>query len=218
MAHCAYIFLDEGGNFDFSPGGTRYFILTGITTVRPFRIHAPLEEYKHDCLEFGLDLDHFHCTENNRHVRRRVFELIERHLGQLCIDSIIVEKRKTGAAIRTDQRFYPEMLGYLLRLVLEKGKKADEVIIITDTIPHRKKRQAIEKATRMTLKDMLPGDCPYRILHHASKSHFSLQVTDYCNWAIFRKWEQGDREYYDQIKPAIRSEFDIFQAGTKYYY
>ncbi len=33
-----YIYLDEGGNFDFSANGTKYFTLTSVTTVRPFII------------------------------------------------------------------------------------------------------------------------------------------------------------------------------------
>ncbi len=76
MSRCAYIFLDEAGNFDFSPKGTRYFVLTSVSTRRPFAPHAPMDDYKHDCLEFGLDTEYFHCAEDNPRVRRRVFELI----------------------------------------------------------------------------------------------------------------------------------------------
>jgi hypothetical protein len=45
-----------------------------------------------------------------------------------------------------------------------------------------------------------------------------VQVADYCNWAVFRKWQRGETEFYDQIKPALRSEFDIFRTGVTYYY
>lgn len=30
-----YIFIDESGNFDFSPGGTKYFVLTAFVTFNP---------------------------------------------------------------------------------------------------------------------------------------------------------------------------------------
>jgi len=46
MANCAYLFLDEGGNFDFSSTGTRYFILTSVATQRPFPAHASLDDFK----------------------------------------------------------------------------------------------------------------------------------------------------------------------------
>ncbi len=82
MNRCAYIFLDEAGNFDFSPKGTYYFVLTSVSTRRPFAAHGPLDDYKHDCLEFGLDTEYFHCAQDNPRVRSRVFELIAGHLDQ----------------------------------------------------------------------------------------------------------------------------------------
>ena len=220
MSRCAYIFLDEAGNFDFSPKGTRYFVLTSVSARRPFAPHGPLDDYKHDCLEFGLDTEYFHCAEDNPRVRRRVFELIAAHLDGLRIDSLIVEKPKTGPALREDRRFYPEMLGYLLKYVLPRELNGDteEVIVITDAIPVQKKRRAIEKAIRRTLAEMLPAGMRYRVLHHQSRSHYGLQVADYCCWAVFRKWQRGETEHYDRIRPALRSEFDIFRSGTGYYY
>jgi hypothetical protein len=53
------------------------------------------------------------------------------------------------------------------------------------------------------------------VLHHASKSNLELQVADYCNWAIYRKWTNGDVRSYDIIKDAIRGEFDISETGQK---
>lgn len=220
MADCVYLFLDEGGNFDFSPTGTRHFVLTSVATRRPFPAHGPLDDFKHDCLKYGLNTEYFHCAEDNSRVRRKVFDLIAAHIGALRIDSLVVEKAKTGPALREDKHFYPKMLGYLLRYVVprELNGGVDEVIVITDTIPIQKKRQAIEKAIKAVLAEMLPAGMRYRILHHASRSHFGLQVADYCNWAVFRKWQKGEVEFYDRIKPAIQSEFDIFQTGTRYYY
>ena len=81
-----------------------------------------------------------------------------------------------------------------------------------------KKRRAVEKAVRTTLARMLPPGVNYRILHHQSRSHYGLQAADYCCWAIFRKWQTGERTWYDGIKPAIRHELDLFHAkATRYY-
>jgi len=149
-----------------------------------------------------------------------VFELIAEHLGSFSTDCLVVEKPKTGPALREDKRFYPEMLGYLLRYVIpcEIRNGVDEVIVITDTISIQKKRQAIEKAIKGALAKMLPAGMRYHILHHASRSHYGLQIADYCNWAVFRKWQKGEVEFYDLIKPAVKSEFEIFRTGTTLYY
>lgn len=38
---CLYVYLDEAGNFDFSPSGTRYFILGSMALERPFGFFEP---------------------------------------------------------------------------------------------------------------------------------------------------------------------------------
>ena len=148
-----------------------------------------------------------------------MFDIIVGNLDAVHIDSLIVEKRKTGPALTVDRRFFSEMLGYLLKYVLSRNPNAGvgEVIVITDTIPVNKKRRAVEKAVRVALSKMLPR-MKYRVLHHQSRSHYGLQIADYCCWALFRKYERGDRAYFNLIQSAVRSEFDIFQAGTTYYY
>ena len=65
---------------------------------------------------------------------------------------------------------------------------------------------------------MLPEGMHYRILHHSSRSHFGLQVADYCCWAVYRKWQSGETAYHDQIAGGMRSEFEIFRAGKRAYY
>ena len=131
----------------------------------------------------------------------------------------MVDKPKTGPALREDQRFYPEMLGYLLKYVLPRELLlgASQIIVITDRLPVMRKRRAVEKAIQQALADKLPS-IPHRILHHESATHYGLQVADFCNWAVYRKWERGERDAYDAIRPALRSEFDIFERGTRRYY
>ena len=74
------------------------------------------------------------------------------------------------------------MLGYLLRgaLTTELDTGANKVIVITDTIPVNKKRKAVGKSIQgAVFRNQLPG-LKYRILHHQSRSHYGLQVADYC--------------------------------------
>lgn len=215
-----YIFLDEGGNLDFSPTGSRYFSMTGVWMTRPFPCDAQLHSLRFDLIESGLDIERFHATEDKQTTRNRVFDLIRSCLHEFKADSVIVEKRKTGPSLQEDDKFYPKMLGYLLRYIV-KGcdlSKWSEVIVITDQIPINKKRKAVEKAIKTTLSDMLPPGTPYRVLHHASMSCAGLQIADYFNWAIYRKWERGDDRSHALISTAIRSEFDIFRTGKILWY
>lgn len=215
-----YIFLDEAGNLDFSVKGTKYFQLAALTKERPFNAYKELTELKYDLVEVGTNLEYFHASENAQPVRNRVFDIIQRNLDGVQIDALIVEKRKTGPALQPVERFYPQMLGYLLRYILGQYdlSRFKEVIVITDALPLKKKKEAIEKAIRQTLAHMLPVNARYRVLHHESKSNLDLQIADYCNWALFRKWKDNDLRSYQVIAPAVRSEFDIFRTGTRSYY
>ncbi|WP_206613405.1 DUF3800 domain-containing protein [Parahaliea mediterranea] len=212
-----YIFLDEGGNFDFSEKGSKYFTLTCIARTRPFLLNGALDSYKYDLLEFGQDREHFHCAEDNVHVRRRVFEQISGHADTLRVYSLVIPKSKTVVPIRREQEFYPQMLGFLLRDVLlkESAPHVKEVIVVTDTIPLNKKRRAIEKGVKTVLANVLPKREVFRVLHHDSRSHYGLQIADYCNWAIYRKWERGDLEFYEAIRPMIYSEFVMWGEGEQ---
>lgn len=218
--HALYIFLDEAGDFNFSVSGTKFFTVTSVAKVRPFDVSQALHSIKYDVIEEGVDTEYFHASEDKQKTRDKVFDVIQRNLKVEVIDCLVVEKAKTGPALQVPAKFYPRMLGYLLKYVLEKSDLSDvsELIIFTDSIPLQKKRKAIEKAIKITLRAELPSSVPFRLIHHSSKSCFGLQIADYCNWAIFRKWERDDMRSYDLIKHGIRSEFDIFRTGATRYY
>lgn len=215
-----YIFLDEGGNFDFSLGGTKYFTLTALSKERPFEAYRPLCELKYNLIELGTEIESFHAAEDRQAVRNSVFDIIHQHLNGTRLDSLIVEKRKTESALQKEDRFYPEMIGHLLPYVIKGYDLSlfDKVLVFTDTIPINRKRNAIEKAIKQTLALKLPDNVTYEIFHHVSKSNYDLQIVDYCNWAIYRKWESKDERSYQVIRNVIRSEFDIFRTGMRYYY
>lgn len=216
-----YIFLDEGGNFDFSINGTKYFTLTSIIHLKPFNFYAPLAALKYKLIEENENLEYFHASEDKQIVRNQVYDIVIPELPNVLIDSIIVEKRKTNPALRDIGKFYSKMLGYLLQYVCAPRNlnSYDNIIVITDRIPVNKIRNAVEKAIKQTFSLTMSNiGKPYQILHHESKASFALQVADYINWAIYRKWDSGDTRSYDLIKNRIRSEFDVFRRGNTCYY
>ena len=220
MTSPTYIFLDESGDLGFNPKGSKFYVLTSIRTQRPFPWREALDNYKYDLIEFGLKNEHFHCAEDNSHVRNRVFDIIHKHLQMIQIDSVIVQKGKTHPTLQEEERFYITMLNNLLQYVLtrEGWAATEEVIVITDKLPIYRKRKAVEKGIKTSLSRLLPRGVKGRILHHDSRSHYGLQVADYCSWAINRKWLTGKAEFYNLIKPALHSEYDIFQSGSIIYY
>lgn len=214
VSDCVYIFLDESGNLDFSARGTRYFVLTSVSMVRPFPMYEALDAYKYDCLEFGLENEHFHCSHDNRHVRARVFSIIRAHLDDVGVCSIVAEKRKIELSLASDGRLYAAMLRRLLRRALSRATdlKPSEVVVIADAVPLRSRRQAIEKSVRSALFETLSHRPTYRILHHDSRAHYGIQIADYLCWAVFRKYERGDSGYFHQIRPTMLGEIASFES------
>lgn len=213
-----YIFLDEAGNFDFSPSGSRYFLLSGIVKERPFFAYKEMTELKYDLLESGVGIEYFHAAEDNQDTRDRVFDIIEQNLQGVTVDAMLVEKNAVKKQDQEDDRFYPKLLGELLREIFRQqdGSCFQEVFIFTDTIPVNRKRSLIEKAIKKSLVNLLPQDVRYRILHHASKSNMDLQIADYCTWAVYRKWSRGDARAYERVKQAVRIECNAIASGRAF--
>ena len=88
---------------------------------RPFPALRQLDDYKHDCIESGTDIEYFHCYGERRKIHNTVFDVIARHLDEIRIYCLVVEKAKIDAALQEDRRFYPWMLGYLLGVSYQKN-------------------------------------------------------------------------------------------------
>ena len=97
-----YIFLDKAGNLDFSPTGTRFFLLGAVTKERPFHAYKELTELKYDLAELGTELEYFHASENAQPVRNRVFNVIRRNLAgcALTLSSSKSERPARGSKSR----------------------------------------------------------------------------------------------------------------------
>lgn len=211
-----YLFIDEAGNFDFTPSGTRYFILTCISRHRPLGGGHDLHSLKYELMEKGLaEIECFHASEDSHPVRAAVWEIVIRHLGEMVIDSLIVEKARVVPGLRKPEKLYPWAMSRLMRHVLGKMLREEtcQVMVLTDRLPLNKHRALAEKSIRTELARVVAPDSSFRLMHHASISNPELQLADYINWAIFRKWERADCTSYELIARSIRSEHDVFYRG-----
>ena len=210
-----YIFLDESGNLDFSPNGTKYFVLTAVSMKRPFAMNQALDSYKYDCIENGIDVEYFHCYHDSKRVRRTVFGLINDCPHSIVVDCLVIEKSAISTELQVARRFYPAMFAQLINLTMNEIARdldsKDEVIVISDTVPINRGRRAVESSVQTTLASAMPR-VKHSIRHHQSRSHYGLQIADYCSWSIFRKWEMGDSTWCDQIEPLIRKQTVIVRG------
>jgi Protein of unknown function (DUF3800) len=213
-----YLYFDEAGNFDFSPGGTRVFAMTCLVLRRPFAFHEALLDIKYELLESGLNIEYFHASEDKQAVRDRVFGALAPCLPDLEGYSVVLQKRRVDPSRRAPHSVYRDAFERLLESACPPASfEADHVVAITDHVPVNKKRAAFEKALKPYLKKHMGGSASYDLFHHQSRSDLNLQVADYISWAVYRKWNLGDIRSYDLIESCMRSEDDWLSDGPEYY-
>ena len=214
-----YVFADECGNFDFSakPGATRYFVLVTVT-VDSCTVGQQLLDLRRDLAFQGFGLDReFHAAHDPKLMRDKVFAAIATSL--MRIDAVILEKSKAHPSVRvTDERFYKTAWYQHMKYVAPQiAASTDDLLVVSASIGSRSKKSAFHAAVTDVIRQVSPT-AKARVASWNAASDPCLQVADYCGWAIQRKWETGDLQGYDWIKPFVKTEFDLFALGTKKYY
>lgn len=71
-----YIYVDESGNFDFSPKGTEYFVITSASFLDPQKHKKKFDDLKYTLLKDGCDIEGFHASSDKQDTRDQVFNKI----------------------------------------------------------------------------------------------------------------------------------------------
>lgn len=92
------------------------------------------------------------------------------------------------------------------------------MVVVLSSIFDANKRKLIEKTIKVYLKQIYSK--PFYLYFHENRSDKNTQIADYCCWAIYRKWTDGEIRPYNAVKKGnkIKSEFDIFKTGSTIYY
>lgn len=204
-----HIHLDESGNFDFSPRGTRYYIFTTAWTYEPLPLAHELTALRFSLIKAGHNsetLSCFHACDDPLRIRERVIDmLLTRKTWWFA--SIVVDKCRVNPSIREPLKFYPKFLSMLLKFVLRGRVRTDtsQVLIYTDTLPLRTKQETA--AALIAIKSSCQNDMrrkiPFQVCNHRRESNAWLQVADYCSWSVCRKWERTDDSTYLRLGPRL---------------
>jgi hypothetical protein len=210
-----YIFVDESGNMDFTPKGSKYFMFNFLIKKRPFNLHAPISNYRYTLLEKNLDplkgndrrlnIESFHACKDNKYIKEEIFNIISTFDENIVkAYSYILEKPKVNPITREkDYKFYIDNLTFAIKKLLDILQIDKSFIIITDNLPIKKNEKHQVKALKEGVAQYIEDNnlnIRYDIFHHCSASSVNLQIVDYISWAIYRKYEHGQDEFYEKIK------------------
>jgi len=208
-----YIFVDEAGDMDFSPKGSKYYMFNFLIKRRPFNLHEYISNYRYSLLERNLDplngqrldIEAFHACEDNKYIKDEIFNIISTFdKNSVQSYSYILEKPKVDPTkTKEKDKFYIDNLNLAIHQLLDKLNIDKNFIIITDRLPvlqnKRKQVAALKKGIKEYIKEH-SLNIRYDIFHHCSASSVNLQIVDYICWAIFRKYERNQDIYYKKIE------------------
>jgi len=232
MNKTLYLFIDEAGNFDFSPKGTKYFVLTGMSTFQPVEERDKILSLRYELLADGTDQEFFHATEDKQIVRDKFFEIITTLKDDIEVHTVIAQKNKTNPVLYKEEYekkgkkivrivgadFYHQVCKTLLQYVFRRSnfKGTDKIVVVLGSIFTRDKQSYILKALKKYLKENFA--MPFEIYFHRSQADLNCQLADYFGWAIYVRQERSEKRPYNLIQSKIKSSFAIFSRGLTTYY
>lgn len=214
-----FLFADEAGDFAFKrgKGASRYFILCTLT-LEDCRLANDLLDIRRELILNGeADRDKLHATADLQPVRDRVFGCLSAH--SFRVDATLLEKSKAQPKTHpNDHTFYQYAWFYHFK---HSGSKlislADKLLITAASLSSKKTRASFKLAVNNTAQQLAPRN-KWEVSFIDSAKEPLLWAVDYCAWALQRKWEQKDTRSYNIIKDKIKTEYDLWEIGTKHYY
>jgi hypothetical protein len=186
-----WIFIDESGNFDFSPSGTRHFLMTAVVTADPAASGARMLALKYEQMLRGSNQLDFHATHNSRGTRKRVLEVIGGMPG-VTSHTFVADKAKLRDS-PSPQVEVVELIAHEIGTwaVVQASQHSDGVIAVFDTAFNTNQTSHLRQAVK---KAIGAGQMPYRIHFHRVANEPNGQIADYIAWAHFRNLARGDDE------------------------
>ncbi len=210
----AYIFMDESGDlgFDFSKKGTsKCFLITFlfVDNKRPIekcirKVRAGLQK---NLKSLGRVL---HAYHEKPVTRLRLLRCIVEHDASVIV--IALNKSKVYTKLQEEKAvLYNYVTNILLDRILTKklvpregpieliASKRETNRFLNENFKDYLEKQAVNNhRIELTVNIKTPSE------------EKSLQAVDFVSWAIFRKYEYGDDQYYREVEAAIVEENSLF--------
>jgi len=207
----AYIFLDESGDLGFKDTSSKWFLFTIAIISDPQSLVKVVKKVWRPLRKKHKMLGELHASHEKDSTRRRML----RQLGSvtdLKVLCVILNKQKVYIDFQNQKNL---LYNYTANILLER-LHSTEVLGHNEPINLFVDRKDTKKRLRENFIHYLTSsmnerrDGPFSIELHLSHENRSLQAVDFISWAIFRKYEKSDYEWYEMIKNTIIEERLLF--------
>lgn len=210
MAKTLYLFVDEAGDLGFSKNSTNVFVVCYMATEKPEKLRKCANRLRKRLRvrKRYSKIGEFKFSRDDEYIRKKLLEAIvgeNLEVGYMVIDKKFVKtKLKENPSILYNYL----VVHYILTNILAK-QDIGEIEFIIDKSLSKQSRERFDEYFRNKLdwKQLVEkGRIPpkYLITHENSQNDPCLQIVDYLAGAAFSKFEHGDSQYYDIIKPKIQ--------------
>lgn len=206
------IFLDESGDLGFSDKSSKFFILTIIITSSHRKIEKAIKKVHKGLRNKYKNVSELHAYNSQLITRKRILRNLS-EIDDCKVLCIILNKEKVYTDLQAQKQ---HLYNYTANILLDRlhNKK-----IINDGdkyelfIDKRETNKFMNENFVKYLTDNLSkkNSALFSIKLKASNTEKCLQAVDFISWAIFRKHERGDDEYYKIIKNNIIEENFLFK-------
>ncbi|MDP2683746.1 MAG: DUF3800 domain-containing protein [bacterium] len=207
----AYIFLDESGDLGFSDKSSRWFILTMALTNHHRPIEKCVKKVHRGLKKKYKKVGELHAYHSDLITRKRVLRLLS-EVNDLNVLCIVLNKKKVHVDLQNQKNYLYNYTANILLDRLHTKKILPGSIKIDIFIDQRETNKFLKKNFVDYLTKNLAkwNNSGFNIKIKPSHTEKCLQAVDFISWAIFRKYERNDYEYYELIKDKVIEENLLF--------
>lgn len=203
--------MDESGDMGFSKKSSKWFLFTLALVDDERALEKVIKKVWKTIRKKHKHAGELHASHEKEVTITRVLQLLS-ELPDLKIVTIILNKKKVHLNLQEQKNY---LYNYTANIVLDRLintkilNKDHSLSLIVD-----------RKDTKKNLRDNFISyitDAMHKRDHNkfemkliASYDNKCLQAVDFVSWAIFRKYERGDFEYYEIIRDKIIDEKLLF--------
>lgn len=203
--------MDESGDLGFKPTSSKWFLFTIVFTNDHRKIEKCVKKTRQSLIKKYKKVSELHAYHTQANVKKRFLRLIA-EIEDVKILCVILNKKKVYVDLQNQKNYLYNYTANILLDRLHRKKLIKTAETVELYIDQRDTNKFIRDNFEKYLKDNLPKKTKNNINIKIKPSHTEkcLQAVDFISWAIFRKYEQNDLEYYDIIKSKIIEENLLF--------
>lgn len=206
-----YLFLDESGDLGFNKNSSKWFLFTLVIVDDPRKLERVIKKARKTLNKKHkkkfTELHAYHCDSITR---TRVLKSLARE--NISVITTVLNKQKVYVDLRNQKNYLYNftaniILDRLINTRLIDGEKHLSLVVDRKDTKKHLRDNFISYITE-AMKQRRAGS--FEMSLAASHDEKGLQAVDFISWAIFRKYERGDFEFYEIVKNNIVDERLLF--------